>query len=185
MNVEAYLDTVMSIWAEKGEKTTCPISGNCMAPMIRHGDILVIEHGKRMLRRGDIIIFKKEEKILAHRLVHIENTPTYNRLYTKGDRSLRLDPPISRDQVQGKIIEVRGTYGRLRLTSRFWIVSSYFLATISYITALDNRLGAPLRFFIRAIRAVRSKFAPRNFSLPQALIRSLCVIYKKLFASKA
>jgi signal peptidase I len=185
MGAEAYLEAVMSIWAEKGERTSCPISGNCMAPTIRQGDLLVIEHGESHLRKGDILIYKKDDKLLAHRLVYAENTGSGTLLYTKADRKQCLDPPITQDRIQGKVIEVQGGYGRLRFASRFWIVSNYALAALSHATAVDSRSRAPLRYAVRAVRKLRSRILPARFSLPEAFARVLCATYRTLFRAKA
>ena len=62
MRAQAYLEPVMSIWVARREKTECCLSGHCMVPLIRHGDTLVIEHGRDHIRKGDIIVFKENGK---------------------------------------------------------------------------------------------------------------------------
>ena len=59
MGAETYLPAVLTIWGERGEETTCPVSGDSMAPIVRHGDLVIIRHGERKLRRGDIVLLRR------------------------------------------------------------------------------------------------------------------------------
>jgi hypothetical protein len=170
----------MSIWAEMGEKTSCRIIGDCMAPLIRQGDLLVIEHGKGSLRRGDILVFKKDENLLAHRLVYIEKTTAGELLYTKGDRSRYIDPPLFPDQIQGKVLEARGSNGHLNFTSRFWLLSSYLLAVLSHASAPDCRSGI---FLWRALRVLRSIISPKLLAQRDVFFRALCATSRVSFLS--
>jgi len=178
MSAEAYLDVVMSIWAERHEKTTCPIRGDCMSPLIRQGDVLTIEHGECTLRIGDILIFKKDDDLLAHRLVYVEKSATGDLLYTKGDRSLQLDSPISVGHVQGKVIEASGSNGRLCFSSPFWRIISRVLALLSHATARDRRAGRFMWRILRVLGRLRSIIAPRSSSFRDIAARLLCAVYR-------
>ena len=105
---ETYLNAVFNIWAERGEKTTCSISGNCMSPIIREGDSLVIEHGNQDIRVGDVVVYGSPGKFYAHRIVRIKDKGERKSFLLKGDRGNAFDEPISGDQILGKVIEVRG-----------------------------------------------------------------------------
>ncbi len=181
MSAEAYLDVVMSIWAERHERTTCPIRGDCMSPLIRQGDLLTIEHGESTLQIGDILIFKKDDDLLAHRLVFVEKSATGNLLFTKGDRSLLLDSPIMAGQIQGKVIEAQGSNGRLRFNSRFWRIINYILALFSHATARDRRAGRLLWRILLVLGKLRSIIPSKQLSLRDISGRVLCSIYRKFF----
>ena len=177
MRAEAYLEPVMSIWAARREKTECCLSGHCMVPLIRHGDTLVIEHGRDHIRRGDIIVFKENGKFLVHRLIHRKKTATSERLYTKGDRRRFFDPPVYPEQVQGKVIEARGSHGALRFTSGFWKVSNPVLALISYAVAKQR---PPRTARKNLLNLLRSRIPAGLLTLQYMLAWTLCATYRLL-----
>ena len=177
MRAEAYLEPVMSIWAERREKTECCISGHCMVPLIRHGDTLVIEHGRDHIQQGDIIVFKEDGKLLVHRLIHRKKTATSERLYTKGDRRRFFDPPVHPEQVQGKVIEARGCHGALRFTSGFWKVSNQVLALISYAVAKQRPLTTPRK---NLLNLIRPRIPAGLLTLQYMLAWTLCATYRLL-----
>lgn len=157
MSAEAYLDTILSIWAERGATSTCKISGLSMAPLLKPGDSLLIRHGVGKIRIGDVIVFKASEKLLVHRVVSRRKTREGEVLLAKGDRSRVFDEPIVPGQVIGKVLEAQGPSGRLRLTSRSWRLTNFCLAALSRRAASSDRAGRALWTLVRLIRLVRSR----------------------------
>ncbi len=165
MSAEAYLDSVLSIWAERGATSTCEISGLSMAPLLRHGDRLLIKHGAGRFRIGDVIVFRVSEKLLVHRVVDKRKTKEGEVLLAKGDQSRVFDEPITADQVIGKVLEVQGSSGRLRLASRSWMLANYCLAALSRLAARSDRAARALWSFVRLIQLVRSRQLARAIGL--------------------
>ena len=144
---EAYLDTVLSIWAERRVTSTAVLTGDSMAPALRHGDRLVIQHGNEKLRIGDVIVYAHDGKTVAHRLVRRVRCPDgERRLLAKGDRSAFWDPAIHRDQVLGKVVAIRGPKGDRPLTSPRWIVANYVLAGCSRLRVVFARFRRAIPF---------------------------------------
>jgi len=75
---------------------------------------------------------------LGDRLVKIDTKDGQERLLTKPDQRFSFDPPISREAVIGRVVEVRGGNRHLHLDSPIWRGLSYILATGSYISARSN-----------------------------------------------
>ena len=174
MGAETYLPAVLTIWGERGEETTCPVSGDSMAPIVRHGDLVIIRHGERKLRRGDIVLLRQGGSLLVHRLVARRKTRAGEFLYTKGDRSGTCDPPVRPDQVLGRVIEVQGPKGTIRLTSRFWVVSNYVLAAVSALSARRPGREPRGRHVPRFLKAIRSRAFPRRSAVQSVLGQALC-----------
>jgi len=128
---EAHFQTVLNIWNEQGESSTCSIEGNCMSPMIREGDSLVIKHGSEHIRAGDIVVFASSGRNLVCRVVRMSagnGTPEY---LVKADQELHAQL-LPRDRIVGKVTEIAGSNGRLCLNSPFWKSINRLLAWRSY-----------------------------------------------------
>lgn len=172
---DAYLKTVFDIWSERGEKSTCSITGNCMSPMIRDGDSLVIEHGNQDVHMGDVVVYGALGKFYSHRIVRIEYRGGKESFLLKGDRSSVFDLPISRDQILGKVIEVRGPNRYICLNSVFWKYLNYLLSIRSYIAV--KRLNADSLFW-KGVNFFLSKIVPWRCSPDLILWNGISRIYR-------
>lgn len=129
---DAHFQTVLNIWGEIRKQTVCSVSGNCMSPVIREGDSLIIEHGNQDIHMGDVVVFGSPGQFFVQRVVHTENRGGREFLLLKGDKSPAFEQPISRDRVIGKVIEARGSNGHLPFNSFSWKCLSYILAIRSF-----------------------------------------------------
>jgi ATP-binding cassette, subfamily B, bacterial len=79
--------------------------GNSMLPTLRNGDIGIVEKcALEKIRIGDILVFKKKNKLIAHRLLKITfDNNGVPLLHTKGDNNTYKDTPISYASVLGKL----------------------------------------------------------------------------------
>ncbi|MBI5115789.1 S24/S26 family peptidase [Candidatus Poribacteria bacterium] len=141
---QVHLETVLDIWQERGEKSACSIEGNCMSPMIREGDTLVIKHGDKHIRAGDIVVFASCERNLVCRVIRSSAENGALEYLVKADQELHTQL-ISPDRIVGKVIEIAGSNGRLRLNSLFWKMMNRALATRSYLVFKRSRTGSPFR----------------------------------------
>ena len=175
---EAYLKTVFDIWSERGEKSTCSITGNCMSPMIRDGDSLVIEHGNQDVHVGDVVVYGTSGKFYTHRIIRIEYKDGRESFLLKGDRSSAFDQPISRDRILGKVIEVRGPNRYICFNSVFWKCLNYILSIRSYISV--RRLNADSLFWkgVKFFFSLRSKILPWRCSPDLILWNGISRIYR-------
>ena len=72
-----------------------------MSGTIEIGDGVIVELTSD-IKEEDIIVYKKEENLITHRLIEMEE----DRLITKGDANNVQDDPITKDVVIGKVIFV-------------------------------------------------------------------------------
>jgi hypothetical protein len=72
-----------------------------MLPAILPGDTLVVESASRdSVNRGDIVLFGRDRRLFAHRVVA---RPHSSQILTRGDSMARPDPPVSADEILGKV----------------------------------------------------------------------------------
>ncbi len=76
--------------------------GNSMRPLLRNGlDYAYIEHkSKHQLRKGDVILYKRDNKLILHRIVKIHES-SYDLL---GDGNVEIEKEIPEADVIGKAI---------------------------------------------------------------------------------
>ena len=101
-----------------------------MHPEIMPGDILQIEIVRpEKLRVGDIALFQKDDKLIAHRIVHIDNRQ--NILVEKGDSKF-MPYQINFDSVKGRVIAVERNGQKIVLKGVKSTFRSYCIAAVSY-----------------------------------------------------
>lgn len=89
--------------------------GDSMHPVIRNGDYLqVVPCAPSELRRGDVILAATARGLTAHRIVRVSG----RLIITRGDNSLRSDPPVDAASVIGRVAEVEQITGDSRKIDR-------------------------------------------------------------------
>jgi signal peptidase I len=178
---EDRLKTLFDIWSERSQRTSCSITGNCMSPVIREGDSMIMEHGNRDIRIGDVVVYRTPDKFYTHRVLGIERKSGKELFLLKGDRSPCFDKSVPRDMILGKVMEVRGSNGCIHFDSVFWEYLNYVLAIRSYIA---GRCFSADSFFWKAMRiflSLRSKMLPRSHPFGSLLWRLTCRAYRVWF----
>jgi signal peptidase I len=123
-----HLQAVLEVWDERRERTVCRLIGSSMAPLIRHGDWLTIEHGRRRNRVGDIVVYRTEERYCAHLVVRGTGGDPHGLLVTQGVQNTTFDAPIEAREVLGQVVQLNGSNGRIRLTVPYWRLVTRLLA---------------------------------------------------------
>ena len=78
------------------------MKGYSMYPTLKPDDIGIIEHcTHENLKIGDIIVFKLQEKLVAHRLIRIENCNNTFLFVAKGDKNSFSDPTFTPEALVG------------------------------------------------------------------------------------
>lgn len=82
------------------------ITTNSMEPNIKINDVIICKRTKEdNIKVGDIITFFKEEKIITHRIIQIDNNGEKKQYITKGDNNEVEDgEKIELEQIQGKLV---------------------------------------------------------------------------------
>ncbi|MFZ7111192.1 MAG: S24/S26 family peptidase [Desulfatiglandales bacterium] len=140
---EAYLNTVLSLLPALRKPIWCRITGNSMAPLLCHGDILLVQPGNRNIHTGDVIVFKSSLRQCAHRAVGSIFPGRQKVFLTKGDNAYHFDRPVFSTNVLGKVLQVRGANGTLRLDSARWRFLNLFIAMCSYVEGTRHKADTP------------------------------------------
>lgn len=89
------------------------VTGSSMLSSIWPGDILEVRDcgaergsGADSIRTGDIVLFSREGRTVAHRVVQLMDEPGRTLLVTRGDRLLKPDPPVSPEELLGRVITI-------------------------------------------------------------------------------
>ena len=78
-----------------------------MYPTLRTGDVVDVDPTeKETLETGDIVVFQKERELICHRLVEIHESVSPQPLLTQGDATTHPDPPLSQQEILGKVISI-------------------------------------------------------------------------------
>jgi signal peptidase I len=81
------------------------VTGSSMIPAIWPGDVVVVsQFDVAELQAGQIVLFKREERLLAHRIVSIHG----NSFITRGDTLCNYDPPVGKSQIVGRVVSIVG-----------------------------------------------------------------------------
>ena len=129
------------------------VTGTSMLPAIWPGDVLEVRRqGVGDAQRGDVVLFRRDGRLVAHRVVERLDRESGNLLVTRGDRQRATDPPFSSEALLGRVTRV--LHGNRRKVPRLnfacwvgaWILSrSEFLTRV--LVHLSNR--PPWRLWAR------------------------------------
>jgi signal peptidase I len=120
--------------------------GGSMLPVVWPGDILSVRsHDVGAARPGDIVVFRRDGRLVTHRLV--ERTIRQDRIQwiTRGDRMRHNDAPVS--ELLGRVTAITRDSRRLTphqsMTGRLaaWILSRSDLATQVLFTVRNLGFG--------------------------------------------
>ena len=149
-----------------------------MAPMIREGDSLTIEHGNQDLHVGDVVVFGTPGNIYVNRVIRLEQKNGSESYLLKGDQSFTFPQMVSRGQILGKVIEVSGSNGHLHLNSTFWKTMNYILSIRSYISGRHLIPDTLLWKVVHYLLVLRSRIFPQRFSVHLLSWKGIRLIYK-------
>lgn len=108
--------------------TWLQVSGSCMSPLIQVGDLVRIVPAAE-IGTGDIVVIPGPPPAV-HRVVKIVKGEY---LLTKGDISLTLDTPTSKDNLIGKVVAIMGKKGRpILIRGRVWNTWNFLMARYSF-----------------------------------------------------
>jgi len=112
------------------------VGGYSMFPYVQQNDIAWIEKIDAPLLIGDIIVFKAGSKIVAHRLLKFTKVGTDIKLLCKGDSCWRMDAPVDRMNVVGKITQIERNRKKTDLTTPRQRKKALIIARLTFITPI-------------------------------------------------
>jgi ATP-binding cassette, subfamily B, bacterial len=117
MKIEKTTDQPADDLLKDGRTTLFKMTGNSMYPVLKDGDVGMVQKcNPENLRIGDIVVFKLGEKFVAHRLINIQQNGALTFYSARGDKNLFNDPPFTVETLSGQIIQF--TRGKKILTTR-------------------------------------------------------------------
>ncbi len=119
---------------EKDMYVEIPVYGLSMFPFYLPGDTVRIKKAtKENIKIGEVVIFNSSYKIIAHRLIKINNS--FSVITTKGDGLKYFDKPIPFDKVKGVVVK---HYRNGKVINRY--KSNKFKLLITKITPLTGHI---------------------------------------------
>lgn len=114
--------------------------GGSMRPLLRDDDEILVEFGAKPRGAGDVVVFAQGGRVVAHRIVGVRDGGA--RVVTKGDATLRLDPPREATDILG-VVCARRRDGRTRASSLALSgPTSRLIAGLSLVVGSSCHLGA-------------------------------------------
>jgi signal peptidase I len=173
---DTHLQAVLDIWNQRNEHITCSVIGNCMSPVIKEKDTIIIESGVKDISVGDIVVFGSPGSFLVKRVVHIYKKENKIFFLTKGDKNITFCEPVRKDKIVGKVLEIQGSQGHFVVDSIFWKYLNYILAFRSYVHGSRRIKKTLIWRAINALFSLRSKMLPNNFLAGPFLWKGICRI---------
>jgi signal peptidase len=130
--------SVLAIWGSTGMLGFRPsiISSGSMTPTLQVGDVIItVEASPNDIKIGDIIQYSRENEIIAHRVVDIQQQEGTKYFITKGDDNNAPDPdPVSPSQVIGKTVFTIPKLGWVSIAIKtfFAEVYTFFTTNLTY-----------------------------------------------------
>lgn len=104
---------------------------NCMAPLIRSKDKIVVKKFiPEKLISGDIILFNIGNTLCTHRYILRQERNGKLEYITKGDRLFKFDLPITENKIVGKIIAIMHKNNYINLNRKVYKMRRLFLGNI-------------------------------------------------------
>lgn len=178
---QCYMQTILNIWSDKQEHTACQIIGNCMAPLLKEGDLLIIKHGNLDIHAGDVIVCEEEGVYHVYRVIKIRRTTGNSYCFLKADRYGIVKEKISINKIIGKVVEVQSANGNLNLNSLFWKYVNLFIAMIFYSNWRSNNRDT---FYWRTINntfLIWRKIKPSRYSASHNIMSTVCQLNRIWF----
>ncbi len=133
---QSIIHTQITAGLKKNETFRFKVTGNCMWPLIQKDDWVFVEpiHTDPGIQIGEIVLMDRGEDFVVHRLVRINNCE----VITQGDWSRSPDPPMKREKILGKVIQIDKNWCRLRLTNPIMHCINRVLYCISSLHRKSN-----------------------------------------------
>jgi signal peptidase I len=111
------------------------VTGNCMWPLIQKGDWVFVKPilTDPGVQIGEIVLMDRGVDFVVHRLVRINKSEAI----THGDWSRLSDPPMNREKILGKVIQIEKNWCRLSLTNP---IIQYINRVLCCISTLHREL---------------------------------------------
>jgi hypothetical protein len=175
---DSVVDAALDVWGQSGERTLISITGRSMLPLLRAGDKVLVAHGYSGVRRGDVIVFRRDGRLIAHRVLRTLENDSGRVFVTKGDNARDLDAPLGTSEIVGRVLAVRRGDRQLSLDTNTWRRIGWCIAVMSLAwTVLYKRarflkrkwLGRKESRVATGVRRASVGLLSRLLGIPQAI----------------
>ena len=102
------LDAAIGLWTQDDSIRWITVSGRSIMPVLREGDLLLIDNKHQSYEPGVILTVRHSGEIISHRVLAIHTQADGKVFYiTKGDNSPYLDPAFNQGEVIGQVMALR------------------------------------------------------------------------------
>ncbi len=108
----------------RGEMLCLTVTSASMSPMLRPGDILVVEPIEDAPSPGEIVVVQPDHDWITHRLMRVEA----QRYYLHGDNTRSLDEPVALADVVGRVAAIERAGHTLDLQRGAWPLANRVLS---------------------------------------------------------
>jgi signal peptidase I len=128
---KAHLQAVVALWGLAGKHTVLPMHGYSMAPLLHEGDQIIIEYSAKSVCIGDILVFRQDDHMVIHRVLSVARKGSAISCWiTKGDNNIDIDPPVTPEQVIGRVVGACCSGCTRRIDTFGWRVTGYTTAVL-------------------------------------------------------
>jgi hypothetical protein len=122
-------------------------NGASMLPAQWPGDVLEVRRqGVAETLPGQVVLYEREGCFVAHRVVDKIRQKGRTLLVTRGDRLTQPDPPVSQDELLGRITAIQRGNRRIVPRSTFWSrMASWVLCRSEFCTRVVMHFSRPER----------------------------------------
>jgi signal peptidase I len=118
---DSFTEQMFDIWKEVGNESALQVSGWSMRPLIKDGDTVVVKHTHQGIKPGATIAFKKDQRIVVHRVLRCYTLRGETVYVNRGDHNQHIDSRVRESAILGKVVAiVRKDGKRTNLESLFW-----------------------------------------------------------------
>jgi signal peptidase I len=119
------------------------VTGSSMVPAIWPGDVIVVHSLDKMdLQVGQVILYRREGRLVAHRITRVHG----DLLITRGDTLQYEDPPVRVSDIVGPVVSLIRNGRHVHLRQSSWQrISSSILQQSDGCLRMTLRLGRRLR----------------------------------------
>jgi signal peptidase I len=136
------------------------VFGTSMAPAVLPGDLVTVQRAAlEEISAGEIVLFLQNERLFVHRVVGrkvVDSPPRANQphLITRGDRLKHADPPVTPQELLGRVVWIVRDDRRIELNRRDPnTLLARLLRASDVVTYFYVRLSASLRsLFFRGVK---------------------------------
>ncbi len=127
--------------------------GTSMGPTIRDGETITVAPAvPSEIRRGDVVAYRRGYHVIAHRVVGVERHNESPVFLMRGDAAMSCDPPVTREQILGKVVSVEGRGRQRKVSSR--PAKLAYMARVAASRVKRSMAAAAVMIGVRSIEAL-------------------------------